>query len=94
MNFNKNETELNMENPTHRFRKTNLVLQLMYESQIKSKMYSVLNELSEYTYFYISKTLLHTFFCLFLKPLKAFSVSLTFTTQKANACSPWISCSC
>ena len=37
VNFNKNETELKMENPTHSFRETNLVLQLIQESQIKSK---------------------------------------------------------
>ena len=40
-------------------------------------MYSILNTLSEYTYFYKSKTLLHTLFCLFLKSSKAFCVSLT-----------------
>ena len=37
INFNKNETESKMENPTHSFRETNLVLQLIEESQIKSK---------------------------------------------------------
>ena len=73
-----------MENPKHSFSKTNCVLQLILESQIKSKtvmswslrkkrkkrdffvlfilsegnicfisMYSVLNKLSEYIYFYI-----------------------------------------
>ena len=36
-NFNKNETESKMENPTHSFRNTNLVLQLIEESQFKSK---------------------------------------------------------
>ena len=40
-------------------------------------MYSVLNKLSYYIYFYIPKTLLHTLFCLLLKSLKAFSVSLS-----------------
>ena len=35
--FNKNQTESKMENPTHSFREINLVLQLIYESQIKSK---------------------------------------------------------
>ena len=42
-------------------------------------MYSVLNTLPEYPYFYISKnitSLLHTLFCLFLKSSEAFSVSL------------------
>ena len=29
IDFNKNKTELNMENPTHRFKDTNLVLQLI-----------------------------------------------------------------
>ena len=37
INFNKNETESKIENPTHSFRETNLVLQLIEESQIKSK---------------------------------------------------------
>ena len=36
-------------------------------------MYNVLNTLSEFTF---QKTLLHTLFCLFLKPVKAFSVFL------------------
>ena len=37
INFNKNETESKMENPTHSFRETNLVLQLISKLQIKSK---------------------------------------------------------
>ena len=37
INFNKNKTESKMENPKHRFRYTNLALQLIKESQIKSK---------------------------------------------------------
>ena len=37
INFNKNETESKMENPRHSFRETNLVLQLIYEFQIKNK---------------------------------------------------------
>ena len=40
-------------------------------------MYSVLNTLSGYTYFIYQKTFLHTLFCLFLKLLKACSVSLS-----------------
>ena len=39
-------------------------------------MYSVLNTLSEYTCFYISKDITSQFFCLFLKSWKAFSVPL------------------
>ena len=35
--FNKNETESRMENLTHIFRETNFLLQLIKESQIKSK---------------------------------------------------------
>ena len=42
-------------------------------------MYSLLNTLSEHTYFQISKTLLHTLFCLLVKFQKAFSVSLKGT---------------
>ena len=37
VNFNKNETELKMENPTHSFRETNLVLEFLLELQIKNK---------------------------------------------------------
>ena len=37
INFNENETESTMENPTHSFRETNLVVQFIQESQIKSK---------------------------------------------------------
>ena len=37
INFIKNETELKMENPTHSLRDANLVLQLIQESQIKSR---------------------------------------------------------
>ena len=40
-------------------------------------MYNVLNTLSEYTYFYISKK--NTLFYLFLKSSKAFCVSLNVT---------------
>ena len=36
MNFNKNETESKLENPTHRSREINLVLQLVLKLQIKS----------------------------------------------------------
>ena len=35
--FNKNETELKMENPTHSFREMNHVLQLVQELRIKRK---------------------------------------------------------
>ena len=34
-------------------------------------MYSVLNTLSKYTYSYISKTLIHALFCLFLKTVES-----------------------
>ena len=37
INFNKNGTELNMQNPTHSFGETKLVLEVIQESQIKSK---------------------------------------------------------
>ena len=37
INFNKNEVESKMENPTHSFRETNVVLKLIQESEIKSK---------------------------------------------------------
>ena len=37
INFSKNEMKSKIENATHSFRETNLVLQLTYESQIKSK---------------------------------------------------------
>ena len=37
IDFNKNETESKMENPIHRFRQKNLLLQLISQSQIRSK---------------------------------------------------------
>ena len=37
VNFNKNEAELKMKNPTNSSRETNLVLQLIQKLQIKSK---------------------------------------------------------
>ena len=38
INFNKNETpQMKTENPTNSFRETNLVFQLIYESQVKGK---------------------------------------------------------
>ena len=89
INFDKNGMKSKMESPTHSFSETNLVLQLIRESQIKSKtwwvracgrkrghffyrlfcpkgrfwrfvfylMYIVMNTLSEYTYFYVSKNI-------------------------------------
>ena len=41
INFNKNETELKIENPTHTFRETGLVLPLIQESWIKVKQWWV-----------------------------------------------------
>ena len=38
INFNKNERKLKMEKPTQIFIETNLVLQLIYQPQIKSKL--------------------------------------------------------
>ena len=38
INFNKSKTESKTENHTHSFRETNLVLQLIYESQIRIEM--------------------------------------------------------
>ena len=43
VNFNKNEMEWEMENPTHYFRETNLVFPLIQESQIKSKTVMILS---------------------------------------------------
>ena len=36
INFNKNKTEMKIENPIHVFRGTNLILQLISESRVKS----------------------------------------------------------
>ena len=48
-----------MENPNQSFRETNLVLQLIQESQIKNK---IVNALSKYIYFYVLKNItLYTF---------------------------------
>ena len=47
ISFGKNETESKMGNPTHSFRETNLVLQLMYKLQIKSKTAELVLEKEE-----------------------------------------------
>ena len=57
INFNKNETESKMENLTHSFRETNLVLQPTQESQIKTVLFYKAVLFIEYTYFYISKNI-------------------------------------
>ena len=98
-----------MENPTHSFRETNLVLQLIWESQIKSKTviswsswkkkeaffiiylvrrhlcfistYNVLNTLSKYIYFYISKNITSYTFLLAFEIVKSLQCIL-----KQGAC--------
>ena len=45
-------------------------------------MYSVINTLSEYTYFYVSKNITSYIFCLFLKSPKAFSVFLIWMPHR------------
>ena len=50
---------------------------MFYHNVYMYTMYSVLNALSEYTYFYISKNITSYTYCLFLKLTKAFSVSLS-----------------
>ena len=108
VNFNKNETESRLENPTYSFRETNLVLQrnksktVMSWSSRKKKednfctVYFVRKEfffnicvLSQcivyripfqiYIRLHIKKHYFVNFCCLFLKLLKAFSVSLRKT---------------
>ena len=109
VNCNKSETESKMENPTHSFRQTSPVLELIQESQFKSKTAMswglrkkkegifvpfILSKgslfkicvLSQYIVYWIhfqnidtstyNKAFLLTLLCLFLKSLKAFSVSL------------------
>ena len=44
-------------------------------------MFSVLNALSKYAYFYLAKNITPTFFCLFFKSVKAFRVSLSRITN-------------
>ena len=110
-----------MENPTHRFRDTNLALKLIWESPIKIKtvmssrkkkrghflyhlfcangtvfknssfmsMYSVLNTLSKYIYFYISKNITSYTSVAFLKSLKAFEPSKVSPLVKNNNFSCW-----
>ena len=47
-------------------------------------MHSVVNTLSQYTYIYISKNITLYTFCLFLKSLKAFSISLNYEEIKKD----------
>ena len=105
INFNKNKTELKMENPIHSFKEMSLLFQLIRKLKLnlwwvgarkrkkRAFLYrlfcpkgilsicvlsqcTVMNTLSEYAYFYKSKTLRVGFCCSFLKLSKAFSVSL------------------
>ena len=52
-------------------------------------MYSVLNTLLENTYFYISKIITSCTFCLFLKSVEAFSVSLITKLLTAKLVETW-----
>ena len=64
INFNKNETESQMENPTHKFKKPLNFSKRNICSNIS--VYSVLNKLLEYKYFYISKNITsYTFLLVF-----------------------------
>ena len=47
-------------------------------------MYSVLNTLSEYTYFHISKSITSYAFLLVLKSWKAYSISLRKSTNESG----------
>ena len=49
----------------------------IFSKRGNSSMYSALNTLSEHTYLEIPKKLLHALFCLFLKSLKDFSLTLS-----------------
>ena len=113
-----------MENLTRSFRETNLVLQLIQESQIKGEtvmnwssrrkkqgifravyfvrrkffkyfcfisMQSLLNTLSEYKQFCISKNITSYNFYLFLKSSKVFHVSLTATRYRGQRISIFFS---
>ena len=117
INFNKSVMERKVENHTHSFRETNLVFQLILESQIKSNtlinwssrkkkkvffvsfvlsegnslnifvcifskciVYWILNTLSEYTYFYISKDITSYTFSLAFKIAESQSGYLSLKT--------------
>ena len=54
-NINKNETKSKMENPAHSFIEANLVLQLIYELQIKSKTFRYQKTLLDTLFLLISK---------------------------------------
>ena len=71
INFNKNETESKMGNPTHSFREGNVLLQLVEELQIKTKTMMSLSSLKKKegifcsVYFVRGKIKLFTFFACF-----------------------------
>ena len=64
VNFNKNEMQSEMENPAHIFRQTNLVLQLIWESQIKNKTVMSWNSWKKkegifYTIYFVQRIFFH-----------------------------------
>ena len=85
INFNKNEKHSKMEHPTHNFRETSIVRQLISESEITIKPVMSWSSRKKkegiffrmYTILHIKKYYFMHFFCLFLKlSTKAVSVSL------------------
>ena len=78
INFNKNETESKMENPTHSFRETNLVLQLIYEFQIKNKTDELELAKEKQDIFYIVYFVRRNFFLTFVFYLKVHCIEYTF----------------
>ena len=71
-NINKNETKSKMENPAHSFIEANLVLQLIYELQIKSKTFRYQKTLLDTLFLLISK-IIESLQCI----LKAYLSELT-----------------
>ena len=71
-NINKNETKSKMENPAHSFIEANLVLQLIYELQIKSKTFRYQKTLLDTLFLLISK-IIESLQCI----IKAFLSELT-----------------
>ena len=103
INFNKNRLESKRENPTHSFRETNCYeLELAKEKRGHFcivyfllniwvlSLYSVLNTLTEYTYFYISKNIISYTFLLVFKIVESLQCILKSNLYFSPGCS--ISC--
>ena len=96
INFDKNKTKSKMENATHSFRQTNLVLQLIDELQVESKTVISWSTPKKGTFFVLIKSAgkFHNICALSQYIMYLINISI-FTYQKALLHTPfWLLLSC